>query len=79
MQFLESDECLEEVETMMNEARRKGINGVPFVVIDGRWAVSGGQTAEVYSQVRRCPRRVVLASFLQVWLFPPDLQKARIG
>lgn len=37
---------------MMTEARRKGVNGVPFVVIDGKWAVSGGQTAEVYSQVR---------------------------
>lgn len=50
--FLESDECLDEVETMMTEARRKGVNGVPFVVIDGKWAVSGGQTAEVYTQVR---------------------------
>lgn len=36
---------------MMTEARRKGVNGVPFVVIDGKWAVSGGQTAEVYTQV----------------------------
>ena len=35
----------------MGEARKKGVNGVPFVVIDGKWAVSGGQTAEVYSQV----------------------------
>ena len=49
--FLESDELLDEVERMMNEARRKGVNGVPFVVIDGKWAVSGGQTAEVYAQV----------------------------
>lgn len=50
--FLESAECLDEVERMMNEARKKGVNGVPFVVIDGKWAVSGGQTAEVYAQVR---------------------------
>lgn len=54
MSFLESDECLDEVETMMTEARRKGVNGVPFVVIDGKWAVSGGQTAEVYTQVSLC-------------------------
>lgn len=52
IKFLESDECLDEVETMMTEARRKGVNGVPFVVIDGKWAVSGGQTSEVYTQVR---------------------------
>lgn len=51
VKFLESDECVDEVETMMTEARRKGVNGVPFVVIDGKWAVSGGQTAEVYSQI----------------------------
>ncbi|GJE94769.1 thioredoxin-like protein [Phanerochaete sordida] len=49
--FLESTECLDEVERMMNEARKKGVNGVPFVVIDGKWAVSGGQTAEVYAQI----------------------------
>ncbi|THH02758.1 hypothetical protein EW026_g108 [Hermanssonia centrifuga] len=53
VKFLESDECLDEVETMMTEARRKGVNGVPFVVIDGKWAVSGGQTAEVYTQIFR--------------------------
>jgi hypothetical protein len=35
----------------MSEVRRKGVHGVPFVIIDGKWAVSGGQTAEVYSQV----------------------------
>jgi predicted DsbA family dithiol-disulfide isomerase len=51
--FLESDECLDEVETMMTEARKKGVNGVPFVVIEGKWAVSGGQTAEVYAQIFR--------------------------
>ncbi|KAI0687655.1 thioredoxin-like protein [Cytidiella melzeri] len=51
IKFLESDELLEEVETMMTDARRKGVNGVPFVVINGKWAVSGGQTAEVYTQI----------------------------
>lgn len=40
---------------MMAEARKKGVTGVPFTIIDGRWAVIGGQTAEVYIQVRVSP------------------------
>lgn len=40
---------------MMAEARKKGVTGVPFTIIDGRWAVIGGQTAEVYIQVRVLP------------------------
>ena len=36
---------------MMVDVRKKGVTGVPFVVIDGRWAVSGGQSAETYVQV----------------------------
>ncbi|KAH9949961.1 thioredoxin-like protein [Amylocystis lapponica] len=53
VKFLESDDCLEEVEAMSAEARKKGVTGVPFVIIDGRWAVIGGQTAEVYTQIFR--------------------------
>ncbi|KIP05038.1 hypothetical protein PHLGIDRAFT_92714 [Phlebiopsis gigantea 11061_1 CR5-6] len=49
--FLESDELLDEVETMINESKKKGINGVPFIVINGKWAVSGGQTAEIFTQI----------------------------
>ena len=37
---------------MAMEARKKGVTGVPFTIINGRWAVSGGQTSEVYGQVR---------------------------
>ncbi|OBZ72640.1 Uncharacterized protein YwbO [Grifola frondosa] len=51
--FLKSDECLDEVEQMMIDARKKGVKGVPFTVINGKWAVSGGQTAEVYAQIFR--------------------------
>ena len=54
--FLESDDCLEEVESMSAEARKKGVTGVPFVIIDGRWAVIGGQSADVYTQASRAPR-----------------------
>ncbi|MBP2472169.1 putative DsbA family dithiol-disulfide isomerase [Crossiella equi] len=32
------------------EARRLGVTGVPFVVLDGRLAVPGAQSAEVYGQ-----------------------------
>jgi len=49
--FLRSDECLAEVEQMMIDVRRKGVTGVPFVVIDNKWAVSGGQSAETYVQI----------------------------
>ncbi|KAJ2924648.1 hypothetical protein H1R20_g12453, partial [Candolleomyces eurysporus] len=49
--FLESDELAKEVEDMSNAARAKGITGVPVVVIDGKWAVTGGQSSEVYVQI----------------------------
>ncbi|KAF9813522.1 hypothetical protein IEO21_05559 [Rhodonia placenta] len=49
--FLETDECREEVINMMAEARKKGVTGVPFTIVDGRWAVIGGQTADVYIQI----------------------------
>lgn len=51
IRFLESEEYSDEVERMMLDVRRKGVTGVPFVVIDGRWAVSGGQSAETYVQI----------------------------
>jgi hypothetical protein len=34
------------------EARAKGVTGVPFTIIDGKWAVSGGQSAPVFVKVR---------------------------
>ncbi|KAH8100070.1 thioredoxin-like protein [Cristinia sonorae] len=51
LEFLRSEECLAEVEQMMVDVRRKGVTGVPFVVIDGKWAVSGGQSADTYVQI----------------------------
>ncbi|KAI9000600.1 thioredoxin-like protein [Trametes punicea] len=53
VEFLKSDEHREEVEQMACEARKKGVTGVPFTIINGRWAVSGGQTADVYTQIFR--------------------------
>lgn len=49
--FLKSDELEDEVNNMCDEARAKGITGVPLVVIDGKWAVSGGQSSEVFVQI----------------------------
>lgn len=53
LKFLASDEGEKEVLDMIADTARKGITGVPFTIIDGKWAVSGGQTTEVFCQVRR--------------------------
>jgi len=49
--FLKSDELEAEVNTMCDAARAKGITGVPLTVIDGKWALSGGQSSEVFVQI----------------------------
>jgi predicted DsbA family dithiol-disulfide isomerase len=51
--FLKTDEFEAEVKKIAEVARAKGISGVPVTVIDGKWAVSGGQSADVFIQV--CP------------------------
>ncbi|PPQ77120.1 hypothetical protein CVT25_010814 [Psilocybe cyanescens] len=51
IKFLESDELEKEVDAMTNEARSKGITGVPMTIIDGKWAVSGGQSSDVFIQI----------------------------
>jgi predicted DsbA family dithiol-disulfide isomerase len=37
---------------MCEKARDMGIKGVPLTIIDGKWAVSGGQSSDVFVQVR---------------------------
>ncbi|CAA7267098.1 unnamed protein product [Cyclocybe aegerita] len=49
--FLNSDELEKEVNQMCDEARSKGITGVPMTIIDGKWAVSGGQSSDVFIQI----------------------------
>lgn len=49
--FLASDELLDEVNNMCDEARSKGITGVPLTIIDGKWALSGGQCSEVFVRI----------------------------
>lgn len=51
LSFLKSDDCLEKVNNQVAEARAKGVTGVPFTIIDGKWAVSGGQSAPVFVKI----------------------------
>ncbi|KAG9090175.1 hypothetical protein FS749_000759 [Ceratobasidium sp. UAMH 11750] len=51
LKFLASDELKKEVAEGIEEAREMGITGVPFTVIDDKWAISGGQPSEVFYQV----------------------------
>ncbi|KAF9266488.1 thioredoxin-like protein [Marasmius fiardii PR-910] len=49
--FLRSDELEAEVNNMCDEARSKGVTGVPMTVIDGKWVLNGGQCSDVFVQV----------------------------
>jgi len=49
--FLESDEFESEVNKYADCVRAKGITGVPVTVIDSKWAVSGGQSSDVFVQI----------------------------
>ncbi|EKM78590.1 hypothetical protein AGABI1DRAFT_114213 [Agaricus bisporus var. burnettii JB137-S8] len=51
LEFLETDEFDAEVKKIADAARTKGISGVPITIIDGKWAVSGGQSADVFIQI----------------------------
>ena len=47
--MLESDKYLSEVRQDEATARSYGITGVPFVVLDGKFGVSGAQPTEVFA------------------------------
>lgn len=49
--YLGRDSGVEEVWESQEEARRLGVNSVPFYVVDGRYAVVGGQSAETWRRV----------------------------
>jgi predicted DsbA family dithiol-disulfide isomerase len=51
LEFLASDELKQEVADGIEEAREMGVTGVPFTVINEKWAISGGQPSEVFYQV----------------------------
>lgn len=52
-EFLRSTECQDCVDKMIDAAKAGGVSGVPFVIIDGKWAISGVQRREYYTQVFR--------------------------
>ena len=51
MEWIQGTELEKEVKSLTADAARKGVAGVPFTVIDGRWAVSGCQKPECYYKV----------------------------
>lgn len=51
VEFLKSTEALDCVEKMTEAARANGVNGVPFVIIDGKLALNGVQPMDRYIQV----------------------------
>jgi len=51
--FLNSDELEDVVNSKCEKARQAGITGVPVTIVDGRWAVSGGQCSDVFIQIFR--------------------------
>lgn len=50
---LESGDYLERVRADEEQARRIGVNGVPFYVLDGRYGVSGAQDPAVFADALR--------------------------
>lgn len=50
---LRSDEFKEDVEEDIRQARRLGITGVPFLVLNGKYSVSGAQPVEVLEDIIR--------------------------
>ncbi len=49
--YLASEDGIEETKAEASEAKLLGISGVPCFVFDGKYAVSGAQEPEVFSQV----------------------------
>jgi hypothetical protein len=52
LEFLASDKLLKEVHASIIEAQKRGITGVPCTIFNDKYAISGGQTADVYLEVR---------------------------
>lgn len=75
IEFLRSTEALDCVEKMIEAARANGVNGVPFIIIDGKWALNGVQPMECYIQVSlflcRIPPRTSFGRFFASWPLLP--------
>ena len=46
--YLESDDDLDAVKSEDMQARQLGIQGVPFYILDGQYAISGAQEPEAF-------------------------------
>jgi len=53
IEFLKSTEALDCVEKMIEAARANGVDGVPFIIIDGKLALTGVQPMDCYIQIFR--------------------------
>lgn len=51
--FLQDTDCKNCVNQMIEAARASGVNGVPSIIIDGKWALNGVQSTECYLQILR--------------------------
>jgi len=51
--IIDSDEFASEVRDRERFWLRQGVNGVPFVVVDGKYAIEGAQSPEAYEQAFR--------------------------
>lgn len=51
--MLESDEFAEDVKADISEARQVGVQGVPFFVINRKYAISGAQPVETFADALR--------------------------
>jgi predicted DsbA family dithiol-disulfide isomerase len=51
LSFLQSDQLRDRVSEDQNLAHQLGANGVPFYVIDMKFAISGAQPQEVFDQI----------------------------
>ena len=49
--YLSGEEGVEQAQAESSEAHRLGISGVPCFIFDGKYAISGAQEPEVFSQV----------------------------
>lgn len=54
--YLESDEAKDEIDREAQDARERGIKGVPHFLVNGKWEVDGadepGEWLQVFSEVR---------------------------
>lgn len=51
--LLESDQYSDQVRAQQDQAHQYGANGVPFVVVDGKYGISGAQPQDVFDQTLR--------------------------